>query len=180
MRKIVNSTYVTLDGVIADPQLWSLEYFDADAGEFALEQLRRSDALLMGRKTYEGFATAWPGRSGDEFSDTMNKVAKHVASTTLTTPEWNNSSVLDGDLVTAVRELKSQPGKDILMYGYGPVARTLVQHGLLDELRLWIHPVIRGEGEQLFAAGVSGAFGGVETRTFASGSVVLILTDPKS
>lgn len=179
MRKIVNSTYVTLDGVVSDPHLWSLDYFDEAAGAFALDQLRASDALLMGRGTYEGFAEAWPARSGDEFSDTMNKMAKYVASSTLTSPEWNNTTVLTGDLPGAVRELKQAPGADILMYGYGPVARTLVAHGLLDELRLWIHPVLRGAGEQLFGEGVTGVFGKVETRAFASGTVVLVLSEPR-
>ncbi|WP_326959431.1 MULTISPECIES: dihydrofolate reductase family protein [unclassified Amycolatopsis] len=180
MRKIVNSTYVTLDGVVSEPHLWSLDYFDEAAGAFALDQLRASDALLMGRATYHSFAGAWPARSGDEFSDTMNKMAKYVASTTLTSPEWNNTTVLTGDLPDAVRELKQAPGADILVYGYGPVARTLVTHGLLDELRLWIHPVLRGAGEQLFGEGVTGRFGKVETRTFASGTVVLVLSEPRS
>jgi dihydrofolate reductase len=179
MRRIVNSTYVTLDGVLSDPEQWSLDYFDAEAGAFALDQLRRSDALLMGRETYESFAGAWSQRGGDEFSDTMNKITKYVASTTLASPEWNNTTVLEGDLVEAVREVKAQDGEDILMYGYGPVARELVTHGLLDELRLWIHPVLRGTGEQLFSAGTSGVFGKVDTRTFDSGTVVLILTEPR-
>ena len=86
MRRIVNSTYVTLDGVTSDPQEWSIDYFDADAAAYGLAKLRASDALLMGRLTYEGFASAWPERSGDEFSDRMNAMAKHVASTTLTAP----------------------------------------------------------------------------------------------
>ncbi|SFN80478.1 Dihydrofolate reductase [Geodermatophilus obscurus] len=179
MRRIVNSTYVTLDGVTSDPQEWSLDYFDATAAEYALDKLRASDALLMGRLTYEGFASAWPERSGDEFSDRMNAMAKHVASTTLTEPAWNNTHVLRGDLAEAVRALKEQDGGDVLMYGYGPVAQQLVGHGLLDELHLWVHPVLRGAGTStVFAPGVTGRYGRVATRTFDSGVVVLELSEP--
>jgi dihydrofolate reductase len=179
MRRIVNSTYVTLDGVTSDPQEWSIDYFDADAAAYALDKLRASDALLMGRLTYEGFASAWPGRSGDEFSDRMNAMAKHVASTTLTAPSWDNTTVIEGDLVEGVRALKEQDGGDVLMYGYGPVAQQLVGHGLLDELHLWVHPVLHGGGtSSIFARGVTGRFGRVTTRTFASGVTVLELSEP--
>ncbi len=179
MRRIVNSTYVTLDGVTSDPQEWSLDYFDATAAEYALDKLRASDALLMGRLTYEGFASAWPERSGDEFSERMNAMVKHVASTTLTEPSWNNTHVLRGDLAEAVRALKEQDGGDVLMYGYGPVAQQLVGHGLLDELHLWVHPVLRGAGSStVFAPGVTGRYGKVATRTFDSGVVVLELSEP--
>ena len=179
MRRIVNSTYVTLDGITSDPQEWSLDYFDAGAAEYALDKLRASDALLMGRLTYEGFASAWPERSGDEFSDRMNAMAKYVASTTLTAPSWNNTRVLEGDLVEAVRALKQEDGGDVLMYGYGPVAQQLVVHGLIDELRLWVHPVLRGGGtSSLVAPGVTGRFGEVVPRAFDSGVVVLELSEP--
>ena len=179
MRRIVNSTYVTLDGVVSEPQEWSLDYFDAEAAAYGLEKLRASDALLMGRLTYEGFAAAWPERSGDEFSDRMNKMAKHVASTTLTAPTWNNSHVLEGDLVEAVRALKETDGGDILMYGYGTVAQQLVGHGLLDELHLWVHPVLHGGGTaSVFAPGVTGRFGKVVPRAFPSGVVALELSEP--
>jgi dihydrofolate reductase len=179
MRRIVNSTYVTLDGVTSDPQDWSLDYFDADAAAYGLAKLRASDALLMGRLTYEGFASAWPERSGDEFSDRMNAMAKHVASTTLTAPSWNNTHLIRGDLVEAVRALREEDGGDVLMYGYGPVAQQLVGHGLLDELHLWVHPLLHGGGtSSVFAPGVTGRFGRVVTRTFASGVVVLELSQP--
>ncbi|GAA0313354.1 dihydrofolate reductase family protein [Kineococcus aurantiacus] len=179
MRNIVNSTYVTLDGIVSQPEQWSLDYFDQGAGAYALDKLRAADALLMGRVTYTGFAEAWSARSGDEFSDTMNRIPKHVASRTLVNPTWNNTEVLDGELVDAVRGLKDGDGGDILMYGYGPVAQQLVAHGLLDHLSLWIHPVLLGTaGSSVFAPGVAGRFGTVTTRRFDSGVVVLELTDP--
>lgn len=146
IRRIINSTYITLDGVIDNPA-WTMPYFDEEAMAFAGEQTEAADALLMGRHTYEGFADAWPKR--DE-SDPMtgaayfNNVKKYVASTTLTNPEWRNSEVLQGDLVEAVTALKATEGKDILMYGYGVVTHTLLRAGLVDEVRFWIHPVLQG------------------------------------
>jgi dihydrofolate reductase len=109
----------------------------------------------------------------------MNAMAKHVASTTLTAPSWDNTTVIQGDLVEGVRALKEQDGGDVLMYGYGPVAQQLVGHGLLDELHLWVHPVLHGGGtSSVFARGVTGRFGRVTTRTFASGVTVLELSEP--
>ncbi|ETK30910.1 dihydrofolate reductase family protein [Microbispora sp. ATCC PTA-5024] len=145
MRKVIASTYITLDGVIENPA-WTTPFFDDEAVAFAGEQLRAADALLMGRRTYEGFAAAWPTMEVTEDSGAaeMNAIRKYVASTTLTDPEWNNTTVLKGDLVEEVAALKAQDGGDILMYGYGPVAHTLLKAGLLDEARFWIHPVFVG------------------------------------
>jgi dihydrofolate reductase len=146
MRKIINSTYISLDGVIEEPA-WTMPYFDDEAAAFAAEQTDAADALLMGRRTYDMFAASWPNRDESDPSTGaayFNNVKKYVASTTLTNPEWNNSEVLPGDLVEAVTSLKAQPGKDILMYGYGVVTHALVKAGLVDEVRLWIHPVLVG------------------------------------
>lgn len=143
MRKLINSTYITLDGVIENP-MWSMPYFD---GEFAAAQTSAADALLMGRVTYEGFAAVWPTMDESDPSTGaayFNSVKKYVASTTLTDPEWNNTEVLDGDLVEAVTKLKATEGGDILQYGFGPVTATLIEAGLVDEVRLWICPVIEG------------------------------------
>jgi dihydrofolate reductase len=146
MRKIINSTYITLDGVIENPA-WTMPFFDDEAAAFAGEQTDAADALLMGRATYDGFAAAWPNM--DESDPTtgaayFNNVKKYVASTTLTDPEWNNTEVLQGDLIEAVTELKARDGKDILMYGYGRVTHALLKAGLVDEVRFWIHPVFQG------------------------------------
>jgi dihydrofolate reductase len=146
MRKIINSTYITLDGVIEQPA-WTVPYFDDEAAAFAGEQTEAADALLMGRRTYDMFAASWPTRDENDPSTGaayFNNVKKYVASTTLTNPEWNNSEVLQGDLIEAVTGLKAQEGKDILMYGYGTVTHALVKAGLVDEVRLWIHPVFVG------------------------------------
>ena len=146
MRKLINSTYITLDGVIENP-VFTMPYFDDEASAFAGEQTEAADTLLMGRKTYDGFAAAWPNM--DESDPTtgaayFNSVKKYVASTTLTNPEWNNTEVLQGDLIEAVTRLKEQDGKDILSYGYGTVTHALLKAGLVDEVRFWIHPVLTG------------------------------------
>lgn len=147
MRRIVNSTYITLDGVIADPQDWpSSEVSDEAGGAIQTELLFASDALLMGRRTYESFAAAWPSRS-DPFSDRMNGMAKHVVSSTLQAPAWANTRVIGGDdPVAEIARLKAQPGQDIVQYGFGQLAFALLEHGLLDELRLWVSPLILGRG----------------------------------
>ncbi|MET7971414.1 dihydrofolate reductase family protein [Micromonospora sp. NPDC005305] len=147
-RKVVASTYVSLDGVIANPHLWMLSYMTEEGQRYALEQLFDSDALLLGRETYEGFAQAWPNMPRDEagFADRMNSLPKYVVSTTLQRADWHNSAILAGDVVKEVAELKRQPGKDILMYGFGRLARTLLKNDLIDELRFWVHPVLVGQG----------------------------------
>jgi dihydrofolate reductase len=146
MRKIINSTYISLDGVTERLQDWHFQYHDDQAVAVATRELLASDAVLMGRKTYDGFATVWPGRS-DEYSDRMNTIQKYVASTTLENPEWTNTSVLEGGLVAEVGRLKEEPGEDIISFGFGSVARTLLAAGLLDEVHFWVHPIIVGRAD---------------------------------
>jgi dihydrofolate reductase len=146
MRKVINSTYVSLDGVVTNPQEWTFAFRDDVANQFALEQLMASDALLMGRRTYEVFSEVWPTMKDETgFATKMNSMPKHVASRTLKETTWN-ATVVQGDLAEAVDGLKRAPGQDILQYGYGPVTGTLIEHGLLDELRLWLHPILVGRG----------------------------------
>ena len=124
MRKIVNSTFVSLDGVINHMERWHFDFIDDELEAHALDQLRESDALLLGRHTYEAYASAWPGRDG-EVADRFNAMAKYLASTTMQTADWTNTTIIAGDLVEAVTRLKNEDGKNILMNGYGPVAKTL-------------------------------------------------------
>jgi dihydrofolate reductase len=174
MRRLVNSTYVTLDGVIQDPQDWpSLGGFSDDGNRVQSELLEQCDALLMGRRTYDGFAPVWSARSGDPFSDRMNALPKYVVSTTLTDPTWTNTHVIGGDPVGAVRQLKAEPGADIVQYGFGPISHALLAAGLLDELRLWVHPFLTGTAGLLHRAGSSGRLALVDTTTLASGIVIL-------
>ena len=145
MRKIINSTYISLDGRVENPHLWpSTGDSDPRFNQIQTDLLMSCDAVLMGRRTYDGFAPVWPTRSGDPVSDRMNSIRKYVVSDSLTDPEWTNCEVLNGDVVTQLADLKAQPGQDIVQYGIGAVTRLLTDNGLLDVLRLWVHPVIAG------------------------------------
>jgi dihydrofolate reductase len=148
MRKIINSTYISLDGVVEVPHEWpTIERPSDERGDqIQLDLLMACDALLMGRRTYEGFAPAWQSRSGDPFSERINTMPKYVVSTTLTDPDWANTTVIADDVAERLRRLKEEPGLDIVQYGFGAVSTLLMEHGLLDELRLWIHPLFVGKG----------------------------------
>lgn len=146
MRKIVNATYMTLDGDISNMQDWHFDYFGEESMKSATDQLAGSDALIMGRETYNGFSQAWPERAGaDAFADRMNDIQKYVVSTTLQDPSWQNTTVISEDVAAEIRRLKEQPGENILQYGFGSVTRLLLDNGLLDELRIWLHPVLSGK-----------------------------------
>ena len=170
MRKLIESTFVTLDGVIENPQVWGPPYWDDDHGEYATKLLDRSDALLLGRVTYEGFVQAWPGRDGD-YADRINAMPKHVASRTLEATTWN-ASLLEGDVAEAVSVLKRDEGDDILKFGTGELDRTLIPEKLVDELHLWIFPVVAGGGQRLLDGIGLQHLDLVETARFASGIVV--------
>jgi len=147
MRRIINSTYISLDGVIETPHHWPSSGPDGGKGEAVQTELLLScDALIMGRHTYDGFAPVWPTRSGDPVSDHINAMAKYVVSSTLTDPEWNNTTVIDGDPVAAIEKMKNEPGRNIVQYGFGQLTHTLLEHGLLDEIRLWFHPLLVRRG----------------------------------
>jgi dihydrofolate reductase len=174
------STYVTLDGVFEEPA-WSAPYWSDEAQLFARDQLWASDALLLGRKTYEGFAQFWPTdewieREG-EFAERMNGYPKYVASTGLEEPlEWNNSHLLGDDVAEAVRKLKEEEGKNILMYASRALMQALMEEGLVDRLLIWVHPLVLGEGERLFPDGAKKTELALEgTTTLANGIVVLNL-----
>ena len=151
MRNVNAWLFVTLDNVIEAPEKWVI----ADDAMFGAMQAdyAKSDALLLGRRTYETFAASWPER-GSEIpnADWMNTTRKYVASTTLTSPEWNNSTVIEGDVAKAVARLKQEDGENIMVNGSGALIRTLMRTHLLDELRLFVHPVVVGSGRRLFDA----------------------------
>jgi dihydrofolate reductase len=155
MRKLIVTEFLTLDGVYDEATPWR-EGFNPDDGQVKRDELFASDALLLGRVTYEGFAQYWPSATG-AFAERMNSLPKFVATTTLTSLEWNatvlSTTVLNGDVVAAVRALKAQPGGNILTYGSGHFAQTLLRHGLVDELRLMVFPLVLGSGKRLFADG---------------------------
>ena len=158
MGKIVVTEFVSLDGVMEDPGGaedfkhggWSFEFERGEDGDrFKLDETQNSDAVLLGRRTYQGFAEAWPSRDG-EFADKLNSMPKYVVSSTLKDPEWANSTVLDGDLADDVSKLREEYDGDIVVHGSAQLVQALVEHGLVDELRLMVFPVVLGAGKRLF------------------------------
>ncbi|WP_328475216.1 dihydrofolate reductase family protein [Actinoplanes sp. NBC_00393] len=175
MRRIIASTLTTLDGYIDNPHLWSMSYNSPDALKYALDLTLGCDALLLGRVTYEGMAQAWPTMGGNPYADHVNSITKYAVTSTLDKPaDWDNSRLIRGDeLIPAVTALKSEPGADILTWGCGRLTDDLAANGLLDEYRIWVHPVIKGEGEPLFRPQSVTALEHAETTTFDSGVVLL-------
>ena len=160
MGRIVVTEFISVDGVIEDPGGsedfkyggWSFEFSRGEEGDrFKLDETRASAALLLGRRTYDGFADAWPQRDG-EFADLFNTMPKYVVSSTLEDPEWTNSTVLDGDdLAGAVATLKARHDGDVVVHGSARLAQALIDQDLVDELRLMVFPVVLGAGKRLFA-----------------------------
>ena len=158
MGRIVVTEFVSLDGVIEDPGGsedfkhggWSFEIRRGDEGDkFKLDEAFESEALLLGRVTYQGFADAWPSREG-EFADKFNNMPKYVVSSTLEEAEWNNSTVLRDDVLGKVAELRRELDGDIVVHGSAQLVQTLIEHDLVDELRLMVFPVLLGSGKRLF------------------------------
>jgi dihydrofolate reductase len=165
MRKLVVSTFMTLDGVMQAPGGpeedpsggfthggWSVNYWDESMGEVMTEFFARPFDLLLGRRTYEIFAAHWP-HVDDDPADVLNSARKYVASRTLTTVEWSNSVLLEGDVAQAVSDLKAQDGPEIQVHGSSDLIQTLLEHGLVDELHIWTFPVVVGPGKRLFGRG---------------------------
>lgn len=179
MRRLIESTFVSLGGDIGAPQDWGLPYLSCEeGGRLNRELLFGADALLLGRKTYEGLSAGYtamaagePGSSSD-FVARMNAIPKYVASSTLAEVGWN-ATLLDGEVAEQIAELKNQPGEYLLKYGTGPLDRVLLEHGLLDEIHLWIVPVTNGPGQRLFEDLGATSLKLVDTRTLSTGVVVL-------
>ena len=158
MGRIVVTEFVSLDGVVEDPGGaedfkyggWSFEFARGDEGDrFKLDEALDAEALLLGRVTYEGFAAAWPSRDG-EFADKFNTMPKYVVSSTLEDPDWNNSTVLKGDVAEEVSKLKEAQDGDIVVHGSAQLVQTLLERDLVDELRLMVFPIVLGSGKRLF------------------------------
>jgi len=183
MGRIVVTEFVSLDGVMEDPGGaesfkyggWSFE-FDrgADGDKFKLDETLAAEALLLGRKTYEGFADAWPSRDG-EFADKFNSMPKYVVSSTLEDPEWTNSTVLEGDVTDAVSKLRGEIDGDIVVHGSGQLAQTLLEADLVDELRLMVFPVVLGAGKRFFGeTGDKKPFALADSKTVGDGVAIMI------
>jgi dihydrofolate reductase len=172
MGRIVVTEFITLDGVVQDPHLWSFPYWGDDIADVKQAELFASDALLLGRVTYEGFAEAWPGRTDETgFADRINALPKFVVSSTVTEPTWN-ASVIAAD-VDAVREAAASVEGDVTVHGSPSLVAFLLDAGLVDEIRLITYPIVRGTGKRLFREGAELKLERVEERPFASGAVLL-------
>ena len=174
MRKLIEATLVSLDGVVGSPEEWALPRWDEENKEFARAQLADVDAFLLGRVTYEKFAAAWSQVSGDPYLDTINRLPKFVASASLRETAWN-ATPITGDVAAEVARLKNQSGKTIMKYGTGQLDGTLISHGLIDEFHFSVFPVAVGSGLRLFEGiDISGlALTLTGTKTFANGVVQL-------
>jgi dihydrofolate reductase len=173
MRKVVVTEFMSLDGVMEEPG-WTFKYWNDEIAKFKGEESSASDALLLGRVTYQGFAAAWP-ESKDEGADYFNSVRKYVVSKTLEEPlEWNNSTLIKDNVVAEITKLKQQDGKDITVHGSATLVQTLMQHDLVDRYRLLVYPVVVGKGKRLFKEGIPVSLKLLESQSFSSGVVALV------
>jgi dihydrofolate reductase len=179
MRKVLVSEIVSLDGVVESPEKWHFPYFNDQMGEAIGAAMAQADAMLLGRVTYEEFAAFWPAQSSSDedqqFTDYMNNTPKFVVSKTLEEPlEWNNSTLIKENVAEEITKLKQQPGKDISITGSPTLVRSLLEEGLLDELRLMVHPIVVGSGKRLFEDGShQKALKLVDSKTFGTGVLYL-------
>ena len=173
MRRLIVSEFLSLDGVMENPQ-WTFPYWNDEIAKFKNGELFAVDALLLGRVTYEGFAAAWPSQTDEEgYADRMNGMPKHVVSTTLDTVEWNNSRLIRENIDEEVTRLKQQPGQDILVFGSGKLVQVLRQYGLIDQYNLLVYPVILGIGKRLFPDGSDAGLKLMDAKAIGSGVVLL-------
>ncbi|HEY3007672.1 MAG TPA: dihydrofolate reductase family protein [Micromonosporaceae bacterium] len=177
MRKIVASEFISLDGVIESPEKWHFPYFNEEMGQAVGAQQAASDAMLLGRKTYQEFAAFWPNQeeTEDEPAGFMNDTPKYVVSTTLdSTDEWQNSTLIKGNVAAELTKLKQEPGKNIAIIGSAALVRSLLRDGLIDELQLLVHPIVVGSGKRLFADSEQVPLKLLDAKPFSNG--VLLLT----
>ena len=177
MKKVTAGLFVSLDGVTESPEKWQLPYFNDEMGEAVGAAMAAADAMLLGRVTYQEFASYWPGVSAEEqpFADYMNHTPKYVVSSTLEEPlEWSNSTLIKGNVAEEITRLKQQPGKNIAITGSVTLVEYLLREDLLDELGLMIHPVVVGSGKRLFEEwGEPKGLTLIDSKTFSTGVVYL-------
>jgi dihydrofolate reductase len=170
MRKLIVTSFVTLDGVMEAPNEWSFPYWNDEIAKVKFDELMASDVQLLGRVTYEGFAAAWPTMTDEQgFADKMNSMPKYVVSTTLKKAEWNNSTVIKANVPEEIARLKQPSGGDILVAGSATLIKTLMQHGLVDEYTLLVYPLVAGKGLRLFGDGIKAPLKLIEARATGTG-----------
>lgn len=174
MGKVVVSEFVTLDGVMHAPHEWSFPFWNDEIAKFKFDELFASDALLLGRVTYEGFAAAWPSQTDEQgYADRINNLPKWVVSATLKEVPWKNSRLIQANVAEEVSSLRQQTDRNLLIFGSGKLIETLLPHGVIDEYALLVYPIVLGRGRRLFGDGSNTSLKLVETRSFASGVVLL-------
>ena len=176
MGTLTVTCFITLDNVVEDPQLWSGQFQSDDTGALNDAVLRDADAMLLGRVTYEGFAAAWPSRSGDPFADKFNAMPKHVVSSSLETADWNNSAIVDDDVIERVRALRDE--QNLLVWGSPTLVQSLMDHDLVDEYVLLVSPIVRGRGIRLFRDGADQHDLRVAEATLLSGGMLALRMTP--
>jgi dihydrofolate reductase len=179
MGKLTVTSFITLDNVVEDPHLWSGAFQSEDTGEFNSEVLREADAMLLGRVTYEGFAAAWPSRSGDPYSDKFNAMPKYVVSASLERADWNNSTIVDKDVAEQVRKLKQD--QNLLVWGSPTLVKSLMADDLVDEYVLLVSPIVRAKGIRLFPdAGDQHDLRIAESKVLGGGMLALRMTPARA
>jgi dihydrofolate reductase len=172
MRNIIVTQFLSLDGVMEHPA-WTAPYWNDETAKFKGEETSAGEDMLLGRVTYQGFASAWP-TSPDEGAPYFNNTRKYVVSTTLDKVEWNNSVLIKGDIIAEITKLKQQAGPTIVVHGSATLAQTLMQHDLVDRYRLLVYPVVLGAGKRLFKDGIAATLRLVSAQSFSTGVTALI------
>ena len=173
MGKVVVSEFVALDGVMAEPHLWQFPYWNDEQAQYKTAELDATAALLLGRKTYEVFADAWPQRKGDPFADKFNALPKHVVSTTLTNPRWECTTIIRGDLSDEVERLKKRYKGDIVVHGSHTLVQDLINRNLVDEYHLFVYPIVLGSGIRVFEEGRKSKLKLTDSKQFKPGVMSL-------
>jgi dihydrofolate reductase len=178
MTKLIVSEFISLDGVIEAPQNWHFPFVTDDMQSHVMASIMNSDSAMFGRNTYEEFASFWPNASADEMgpmADKLNNQPKYVVSNSLKTADWNNSTIISGDVARAIRDLKAQPGGTIAITGSAKLVQSLLEQGLIDELQLYVHPIIVGKGKRLYSDGMSQSAGLklIESQKYDGGVMLL-------
>jgi len=173
-RQIRATLFMTLDGVVESPEKWSFPYWNDEIASLKNDELKKTDALLLGRTTYEGFAAAWPGRKDAEgFADKFNSMPKYVVTKSLKKADWTNSHIINKNIAEELAKLKDQSGGDIMVHGSGTLVQWLIKNDLLDGMRLLVYPVLRGQGKKLFTDVPETGLRLDHARTFKTGVVEL-------
>ncbi|MCI0609066.1 MAG: dihydrofolate reductase family protein [Anaerolineae bacterium] len=181
MRKIIVSEFLSLDGVMEEPK-WTFPYWNEEIARFKSGEDFVTDAVLIGRVTYDGFSKAWPSRTDEESGGArMNSIPKYVVSNTLRNPEWNNSHVISGNVIDEIKKLKQQAGKNLLLYGSNTLVKTLMQNDLADQYSLLIYPIVLGTGMKLFQEGIPNMpLKLINSQTFSNGVTAVIYEPDRS